>query len=269
MPRRACLCLSVLSAWREKAGSIAAGWYLRYACGMTNDIPVRFYDFQRIVFFTGAGLSAESGIPTYRGRGGIWHRYNYEDYACQRAFERDPEKVWDFHDERRKRVAACAPSEGHRIIAQVQRGKQDTVVASQNIDGLHQRAGARDVVELHGSLWRIRCDVCGVCVENCDIPLKTRRCGCGAYWRPDIVWFEDSLPEATIESAVSAFRQCDLLVSVGTSGVVFPAADLPHIAMDAGAVTVEINLEDTAVSAYYRYRLRGRASEMLALMNQD
>ena len=102
-------------------------------------------NFSRIVFFTGAGLSAESGIPTYRGQGGIWKQYNHQEFACQRAFDRDPEKVWDFHDVRRERVAACAPNVGHEIIAAVRRDKPDTVVITQNIDGLHQRAGATDV----------------------------------------------------------------------------------------------------------------------------
>ena len=115
----------------------------------------RFADFQRIVFFTGAGLSAESGIPTFRGKGGMWSQYNYEDYACQAAFDRDPEKVWDFHDERRRTVSSCEPNAGHRVIAEVQKRQPNTVVITQNIDGMHQRAGAADVVELHGSLWRV------------------------------------------------------------------------------------------------------------------
>lgn len=225
--------------------------------------PVRFRDFSRIVFFTGAGLSAESGIPTYRGPGGIWHEYNYEDYACQRAFDRDPEKVWDFHDVRREAVAACAPSTGHDVIAQVQRAKPETVVITQNIDGLHQRAGANRVIELHGSLWRIRCDYHGAAVENYDIPLRPRTCACGTYWRPDIVWFEDVLDPAVVQAACNALEQCDLLVSVGTSGVVFPAADLPRIAVEHGATTVEINIEDTPVSPMYQFTLRGNASDCL------
>src|SRR5262249_43575873 len=124
---------------------------------MTNAIP-RFADFQRIVFFTGAGLSVESGIPTYRGKGGMWAEYDYEDYACQRAFDRDASRVWDFHDMRREAVAKCNPNPGHEIIANVQAEKPSTAVITQNIDGLHGRSGAKDVVELHGSLWRVRCD---------------------------------------------------------------------------------------------------------------
>lgn len=231
-------------------------------------VPIRVEDFDRIVFFTGAGLSAESGIPTYRGHGGIWHQYNYEEYACQRAFEANPEKVWDFHDKRRAAVAACKPSPGHRIIAEVQRAKPATVVVTQNIDGLHQRAGCTNVIELHGSLWRVRCDREGIVKENFDLPLRPRRCSCGFYWRPDIVWFEDALDDRVLQQAIETLRACDLLVSVGTSGVVYPAADLPFIAMEAGAATVEINLEDTPVTSFYQHPLRGRASDWLAALSE-
>jgi NAD-dependent protein deacetylase/lipoamidase len=226
----------------------------------------RFSEFQRIVFFTGAGLSAESGIPTYRGRGGIWKEYNYEDYACQRAFERDPDKVWDFHDKRRAAVAACEPNDGHRTIAEVQRTQPGTTIITQNIDGLHARARARDVIELHGSLWRVRCDREHLVRDDTTVPMAPRRCACGAYFRPDIVWFEDSLDHRLLRRAEDALERADLIVSVGTSGVVYPAADLPRIAVEAGAISVEINLEDTPVSSLYQHRLRGRASELLSAM---
>ncbi len=229
-------------------------------------LSIKFEDFDRIVFFTGAGLSAESGIPTYRGAGGIWHKYNYEDYACQRAFDEDPSKVWDFHEERREAVAACNPNRAHHIIAEVQQTHPSTVIITQNIDGLHQRAGSDGVVELHGSLWRMRCDYCGAAEENLDVPLAHRFCPCGKYWRPDIVWFEDMLNPSTLEAAAQALQDCDLLVSVGTSGLVYPAADLPRRAVQSGAVTVEINLEDTPVTPLYQHAPRGKASEVLAGM---
>ena len=225
---------------------------------------IRFSDFERIVFFTGAGMSAESGIPTYRGKGGIWAEYDYEDYACQRAFDRDPEKVWDFHDKRRAAVSACEPNPGHFIIAEVQKKRPGTIVVTQNIDGMHQRAGATDVAELHGSLWRVRCDAENVVREDRTIPMSPRRCGCGGYWRPDIVWFEDQLDHRVVRRAREALEGCDLLVSIGTSAVVYPAADLPRIAAQRGAETVEINLEDTPLTPLYKHRLRGKASEMLA-----
>jgi NAD-dependent deacetylase len=227
---------------------------------------MRFSDFQRIVFFTGAGLSAESGIPTFRGKGGMWSQYNYEDYACQRAFDRDPDKVWDFHDQRRTTVASCAPNDGHRVITEVQKAKPSTVIITQNIDGMHARAGAADVVELHGSLWRVRCDAENIVRPDHTVPMSPRRCSCGATWRPDIVWFEDHLDDRNLERAREALEACDLLVTVGTSGVVYPAADLPRLAMRSGALTVEVNLEDTPVSELYHQRLRGTASEILTSM---
>ncbi len=233
---------------------------------MASPLHRRLRDFSHIVFFTGAGLSAESGLPTYRGRGGIWNQYNYEEYACQRAFNANPEKVWNFHDVRRERVAACQPSAGHRVIAEVQQAKPSTIVVTQNIDGLHQRAGCTGVVELHGSIWRIRCDRDGIVQSNTDTPLQSRRCACGAYWRPDIVWFEDMLNPATLEAAANAMTACDLLVSVGTSGVVYPAAALPEIASSRGATTIEINLEDTPASYLYQHHLRGKASELLTAL---
>jgi NAD-dependent deacetylase len=219
--------------------------------------------FHRIVFFTGAGISEESGIATYRGHGGIWRQYNYEDYACQRAFERDPENVWDFHDLRRQRVAQCQPNAAHTAIAAIERAKPETRVITQNIDGLHQRAGTRALVELHGSLWRIRCDGEGRTLENHELPLSNRRCDCGAYWRPDIVWFEDPLPAAALDTAAAWLDTCDVLVAIGTSGVVYPAAALPRIAAQRGIPCVEINREDTAVSSLYTHHVRGSAGAMI------
>lgn len=229
-------------------------------------MTIRFRDFERIVFFTGAGMSAESGIPTYRGHGGMWAQYNYEDYACQSAFERDPEKVWDFHDARRRMVRGCEPNEGHRIVTAIQKRQPSTKIVTQNIDGMHQRAGAEVEAELHGSLWRVRCERDHVEREDFSLPMNPRKCECGAYWRPAIVWFGDQLAGATVSRAIAALEQCDLLVSIGTSAVVFPAADLPRIAAQKGAVTVEINLEDTAMSGLYQHRLRGKASEVLAAL---
>jgi len=227
---------------------------------------LRFKDFNRIVFFTGAGMSAESGIPTYRGAGGVWREYNYEDYACAEAFEKQPEKVWDFHDMRREKVASCNPNRGHEIVAEVQRLKPSTVIVTQNIDGLHQRSGGKDVAELHGSLWRVRCDPENKVREDFSVPMSPRKCACGGYWRPDIVWFGDQLDHRVVRRAREVIEECDLLVSVGTSGVVYPAADLPRNASQRGAVTVEINLEDTQVSHFYKHHLRGPASDWLAKM---
>lgn len=227
------------------------------------DTP-RFADYNNIVFFTGAGLSVESGIPTYRGAGGIWKEYNYEEYACQQAFDSDPQKVWDFHDKRRVEASSANPNRAHEIIAEVQRSKPSTRVITQNIDGLHQRAGATDVIELHGSLWNVRC-TCGAEREDLSAPISKRTCDCGQVLRPNIVWFGDWLEPKVLHAAKDALANCDLLVTVGTSGMVFPAADLPR-RVNPVALTVEINPTPTPMSYMYTRCLRGTASEMLSLM---
>jgi NAD-dependent deacetylase len=224
---------------------------------------IKLNKFKSVVFFSGAGMSVESGVPTYRGRGGIWHKYNYEEYACQAAFDLDPLKVWEFHDQRRARVAKCEPNSGHKLIAELENSHPDITVVTQNIDGLHQRAGSRKVLELHGSLWQLRCDHCGVIVDNFDLPLGEYRHECGNYWRPNIVWFGDMLFPQVVRSATDAISHCDLLVSIGTSGVVYPAAEFPILAKQNGATLVEINPEETPLSPIFDLHLRGPATKML------
>lgn len=219
---------------------------------------------QSVVFFTGAGMSAESGVPTYRGKGGIWKEYDYTAYACQDAFDRHPAKVWEFHNYRRGLVRACEPNDGHRCIAEVEAKQPGTTVVTQNIDGLHQLAGSKNVVELHGSLWRIRCEACGVQRETREAPLSDVKCSCGAFWRPDIVWFGDSLEGQVIDRAITAIERCDLLVSIGTSAVVFPAAHMPMLARKHGAKLVEVNPEATPLSESYDICIREPASVALA-----
>ena len=220
-------------------------------------------DFQHIVFFTGAGLSVESGIPTYRGQGGVWENYNYQEYACQEAFANDPEKVWDFHDKRRAIIKSCSPNPAHEIIAKVQQQHPRTTIITQNIDGLHQRSGAQNVIELHGSIWRLRCPESGNLEENFETPLKQRKSTSKSWWRPDIVWFGDPLREETIQTALNALQQCDLFLCIGTSAVVYPAAQMPQIAIDNGAETIEINPEETPISALFKRRMQTSASHAL------
>lgn len=239
---------------------------------MVMAMDVRIKDFSRIVFFTGAGMSAESGVPTYRGKGGIWGEYDYETSACQRAFDRDPEHVWEFHDFRREIVSKCAPNEGHRWIASCEQQLPSITVVTQNIDGLHQAAGNQRVHELHGSLWKLRCDVCGWRDEDHSAPLADKRCpvctsaGSVVYKRPDIVWFGDNLSRAVLELVSDALVTCDLMVAIGTSAVVYPAADLPLIARRAGARIVEVNPEETPMSSMYEICMRTTATEALAVL---
>ena len=226
---------------------------------------VRLREFQRVVFFTGAGMSAESGVPTYRGAGGIWKEYDYRRYACQDAFDRTPEAVWEFHNYRRSIVAACDPNPGHAIIARAEQVLPSVTVITQNIDGLHRRAGSKRILELHGNLWRVRCDSCRIKETGDENPRTRLRCDkCGGWWRPDIVWFGDYLDPAVLDSAQAYLQDCDLLISIGTSAVVHPAAVLPEIARSFGAVCVEINPDPTPASHLYQVHMRGPATTMLA-----
>ena len=200
------------------------------------------------------------------GPGGIWKSYNYEEYACQEAFDRDPDRVWEFHNYRRGVVAKCAPNRAHEIIAALEK-KKSVQIVTQNIDGLHQLAGSQKVLELHGGLWRLRCDHCGNRDTRRDAPLEDVHCGaCHHIWRPDIVWFGDSLDREVIQAAQNAIQEADLLVSIGTSAVVYPAAALPLIAKEAGAKCVEVNPEPTPMSEVYDVCMRTTASEAVASM---
>ena len=220
-------------------------------------------DYERIVFFTGAGMSAESGVPTYRGSGGIWHQYNWEEYACQRAFDSDPEKVLKFHELRRKAVLACQPHSGHFLIAAIEKNHPNVTIVTQNIDGMHQRAGSRKVHELHGSLWRMRCSLHGI-REDIGETYKSYRCETCTQWlRPDIVWFEDMLDRDVMQTALRAIASCDLFISIGTSGVVYPAAGFPPLAKENNAFCIEINPESSPISHIYDLNIKEAASKAL------
>lgn len=223
----------------------------------------------RIVLFTGAGLSAESGVPTYRGAGGIWREYRYEDYACQRAFERDPVRVLDFHALRRTKVLACAPHAGHAHIRAMQAVHPGVTVITQNIDGLLQRAGVQVAAELHGSLWRLRCPVHGIHEDATAGAFAHRQCPQCAparktWLRPDITWFEDAVNPAVFGRAEQCVAEATLFVGIGTSGAVWPAAGFAQAARAAGARMVEINPEDNEASPLYHERLRQPASRGLS-----
>lgn len=226
--------------------------------------PIDLRQYRQPLFFTGAGFSAESGVPTYRGQGGIWARYNYQDYACQRAFDRDPQAVLEFHEVRRSAVAACAPHAGHRHLAALQAAWPAVKVVTQNIDGLLQRAGIRVDVELHGSLWRLRCPRHGVSEDLSPGEYRARHCPeCGAWLRPDITWFEDAVDATVFGYTDELVQGCDLFVAVGTSGVVWPAAGFAQQARSAGARMIEINPQASEMSALYDLQCREPASTAL------
>jgi len=223
-------------------------------------------DYDSIVLFTGAGMSAESGIPTYRGAGGIWQQYDWEEYACQKAFERNPEKVLGFHELRRSAILKCQPHAGHVIISKVQMQHQNTWIVTQNIDGMHQRAGSKNVIELHGSIWRLRCSRHGV-HEDFGPQYKIRKCPhCTSWLRPDVTWFEDILDINIMEKTGRLAASAGLFISIGTSGVVFPAATFPVLAHESGAHTICINAEGPDNKEIFDDVVIGKASEVLVKM---
>lgn len=218
-----------------------------------------------VVVLTGAGMSAESGVATFRGAGGLWENEPIENVATPQAFVRDPLKVWRFYEARREQVAACAPNDGHRALAAYAGRHPGLTVVTQNVDGLHQAAGSRDVVELHGALFRVRCTREGGAREDRRVPFPVLppRCDCGAMLRPDVVWFGEALPEAEFARADRAARRAALFLVIGTSALVYPAAGLPAVASAAGAWVVEINPEPTPISDQVDEILRGPAGVIL------
>ena len=218
-----------------------------------------------MVALTGSGISAESGVPTFRdAQTGLWSRYDPQELATPEAFARDPELVWKWYAWRRSLVEGARPNAGHRALADLERRAPAFSLVTQNVDGLHQEAGSAKVVELHGNIRRSRCPAEAVPVEPDGTDLPPPLCpNCGSPLRPDVVWFGEALPVAELEAASEAARSCDVLLSVGTSGLVYPAASLPYEALENGAIVVEVNPEPTPLSASADLLLRGRAGEVL------
>lgn len=241
-----------------------------------------------IVVLTGAGVSAESGIPTFRdAQTGHWARFRPEDLATPEAFRRDPELVWRWYLERRVAVLKVQPNAGHYALARLEQNSAEFTLVTQNVDGLHRRAGSSNPVEIHGNILRVRCfkgcvtyhagegtaahampaaPEAAAAPEARDILFAEQppRCPqCGDYLRPDVVWFGEQLPEAAIEHAFAASEKADLFLSIGTSAVVYPAAMLPQAARESGATVVEINPDETPLSAQAHSLIRGAASAVL------
>jgi len=220
--------------------------------------------YEKIVFFTGAGMSAESGIHTYRGEGGIWDSYKWRDVACQKAFETDPRRVLDFHEKRRMEALEGTPHNGHQIIKNLENELGQVDIITQNIDGMHQRAHSKNILELHGSLWRLRCDEDNSTINDLEnYKYVKRMCKCGSWLRPNIVWFEDSLDQKIMNRAAAIISDCDLFVSIGTSGLVWPAAGYINLAKNSGALCVDINPEEGNFNGVFDVKIRDIASKGL------
>jgi NAD-dependent deacetylase len=225
----------------------------------------------RLVILTGAGISAESGVPVFRGTGGLWRDFRPEQLATPEAFRRQPQLVWDWYLWRRARIAEAQPNAGHSTIARWQQQRTGVALLTQNVDGLHARAGSPEAIELHGNLWRVRCAAgCEAnYVDTASGPQRSvLRCRCGAWLRPDVVWFGEALDSSTLDAATQAISAADVVLVVGTSAVVYPVAALPQIAKRRLARVVEVNVEETALTAEADAVLRGPAGEVLPALQE-
>ncbi len=219
----------------------------------------------KVIAFTGSGISAEAGIPTFRGKDGLWNKYKPEELATPEAFRRDPRKVWEWYKWRMKKIAKAEPTLAHKVLAKWEERGIILGIVTQNVDGLHQRAGSKEVVELHGSIWRVRCTRCGKeynlgfgNVPEEDLP-KCKECG--GLLRPAVVWFHEPLPARNWMMAESLFNEAEVILVVGTSGLVYPAASLPVNAAVQGKALIEINPEDTPLTSLSRVKIKAKASE--------
>ena len=230
---------------------------------MFDSLSRQIKDAKKIVFVTGAGISQESGIPTFRGKDGLWRKYDPMQLATIDAFYEDPQLVWEWYEERRANILAAQPNAGHFAIAELAKYKQ-VIILTQNIDGLHQRSGSKHVLELHGSIIRIKCTVCDF-KDNIATPFESLppKCKCGNILRPDVVWFGEGLPQDVWGQAISHAQTCDVMIIVGTSLVVSPANTLPLYAKQNGAVLIEVNPEKTVMSSEMDLSVRETSANAL------
>lgn len=221
-------------------------------------------DKKYLVVLTGAGVSAESGIPTFRGTDGLWKEFKSEELATPQAFSQNPELVWKWYEHRREIIKKAEPNPAHLAIARLEELFPEFMLITQNIDNLHRKAGNKKIVELHGNIFRYRCSNDGRIFTNLpesdEIP---PRCECGGYIRPDVVWFGESLPEDALNVAFQSSSSCDVMFVVGTSALVQPAASLPALAKRNGSFLVEINLEPTPISSIVDKSFFAKAGEIL------
>jgi NAD-dependent deacetylase len=225
-------------------------------------------DASAVAILTGAGISAESGVPTFRGDGGLWREYKAEDLATPEAFARDPKLVWEWYDWRRGIIAKAVPNPAHHALVKLEIRIPRFTLITQNVDGLHDLAGNGKILKLHGDIWRMRCTECGANFPNRRTPLPKvpPHCACGGMARPGVVWFGEALPDGILKEAEHAVANAQVFLVVGTSAVVYPAAGLIPYAKQSGAKVIEINPEPTAATSIVDCALQGPAGEILPLL---
>jgi NAD-dependent deacetylase len=219
----------------------------------------------RVAVLTGAGISAESGVPTFRGKDGIWKNFSAEELATVDAFMNNPKRVWEWYLWRRQLMSGVSPNPGHKALVEMEKLFDDFTLITQNVDGLHRQAGSNSILELHGNILLNKCLECSRPFEG-EINLEgggLPKCECGGKIRPDVVWFGEMLPSDIINDAFMASERAELFFSVGTSALVHPAASLPVTARQSGAYLVEINLDPTPLSGFADLSIQGKAGEIL------
>lgn len=233
-------------------------------------IRARLSRASSVCVLTGAGISADSGVPTFRGEDGLWRNFRAEELATTEAFCIDPGLVWEWYNWRRGIIATKNPNPAHHALVELERQARSVTLITQNVDGLHARAGSVNIIEIHGNIWKTRCTVCATISDNYDVPIDILPyCKkCNGLLRPHIVWFGESLDSGDISRSMAALRTCEILLVIGTSGIVHPAASFVAIASEAGAYVVEINVEETPNSCLVDEALIGRASDVVPLLVQ-
>jgi NAD-dependent deacetylase len=223
----------------------------------------------KIVVLTGAGISAESGLATFRdAQTGLWSKFKPEELATAEAFQRNPKLIWDWYAWRREQALEAEPNAGHFALAEMEKCAPEFLLVTQNVDGLHARAGSKRIVELHGNIHRFRCFENDCTSDNFDV--EQGRCrSCNGNLRPDVVWFGEMLPVDALETAVTTAETCDIFFSIGTSSVVYPAADLWRRAKDSGAIVIEINKDPTPLTPLADHSFLGKAGEILPALLQQ
>ncbi len=231
-----------------------------------QEVQNRLKTAKRVTVLTGAGISADSGIPTFRGPDGLWRNFRAEDLATPGAFSKDPQLVWEWYNWRREIISSKAPNAAHKALVEMECRINEFCLLTQNVDGFHGLAGSKQLVELHGNIWKVRCTDCHQISEDrrVPIPIPPYCSSCQKMLRPHIVWFGESLDAKDIDHAMKALESCEVLLVIGTSGVVQPAASFASIARSAGAFVAEINPEASASASHAA--LRGRASEVVPLL---
>ena len=233
-----------------------------------RDIQNRLGTANSVAILTGAGISADSGVPTFRGKEGLWKNFRPEELASPQAFEQNPKLVWEWYNWRRELLSTKRPNAGHEALVELERSVKNFWLITQNVDGLHSKAGSEKLSEIHGNIWKVRCTQCGQITRNQDVPISILPycMECQGLLRPHIVWFGESLAQEDLDQSFQALQNCEVLLIIGTSGVVYPAASFAPIAKDHGAFVAELNLDPTPQSDLVDVALQGRAKDLVPLL---